>query len=374
MLKGIQQLGRGQRIVIFAALMIGGLLLILAITVFLILLSVNTSGRVISQALLETVMVEEFAALPGEDAYPSAIATAPDGTVYTGSYETGAVWAIDPAKPVQAITDAVAAVAADAPFIREIEGSRDQVGSVRGLTVAPDGTLYILDGVFSDPRGQGGKVWQVTPEGVLIEIGTITRELTVTNDQGQTELLVEGLLSPKDITLDANGNLYITDRGHHEIWKLVPGSTQAVVFWRPAANDDARVIPTGVEYDAATDSLIVTDSQLSTIYRIPLLTGVEEIVYRHEGNNPPGFGGLTIAPDGQLYVAALDQNGVVTVRDGELVYIVGMLRGASDVAAAADGTLYATNFDSASLVLPGVNPQLPFSIDRIRIGAVTTEG
>ena len=83
-----------------------------------------------SQAVAERdgISVSEFAALPDEDAYPAALAIAADGTVYTGSYQTGALWAISPDGAISEIAD-----------------SRARIGSITGLDLGPDGALYILD-------------------------------------------------------------------------------------------------------------------------------------------------------------------------------------------------------------------------------------
>lgn len=370
MLQGIQQLGRGQRIVIFASLMIGGLLFIVAIAAFLILISLNTAPRTEAQALLDGVQVAQFAVLPDADAYPGAVAIAPDGTIYTGSYATGAVWAIAGDKPLNPSRDAQTAVAADADYVREIPGSRDLIGSVRGLTVGADGTLYVLDGVYSDPRGRGGLIWVLPPGGTLTDIGAISMERITTAADGTTTAVTEGMLSPKDIAIDAQGNLYVTDRGFREVWKITRGAdgaaVMASVFWMPSEGDDERLTPTGIAYLPDSDSLVITDSEANTVYRVPVTDGAPEVLYRHTEDNPPGFGGVTRTPDGVLYIAALDQNGLVRLENGVIQYVVGLLRGASDVAATADGRLIATNFDSAALVLPGVSPQLPFALDEVR--------
>ncbi|MCS7070107.1 MAG: hypothetical protein NZM00_01265, partial [Anaerolinea sp.] len=93
-----------------------------------------------------------------------------------------------------------------------------------------------------------------------------------------------------------------------------------------------------------------------------------EVIYRHgERANPPGFDGITVTNDGTIYTAALGQNGIARVDDGDLDYIAGMFRGASDVAFAPPNRLYVTNFDQAALVLPLIQPQLPFAIDVIEL-------
>ena len=84
------------------------------------------------------------------------------------------------------------------------------------------------------------------------------------------------------------------------------------------------------------------------------------------GQNAPGFDGVTVTPNGDIYVAALGQNGVARVAGGELTYIAGLFRGASDVDySAAIDSLYVTNWNQTPLVIPGDQPQLPFALDII---------
>ena len=61
--------------------------------------------------------------------------------LYTGSYKTGALWAIDPAGTVRAIPTA-----------------EERIGSVSGLDTA-DGALYILDRI-TPLDAQGAVVWR----------------------------------------------------------------------------------------------------------------------------------------------------------------------------------------------------------------------
>ncbi|MCU0495963.1 MAG: SMP-30/gluconolactonase/LRE family protein [Anaerolineae bacterium] len=338
MLRRLQYLGTGQRILIFFLLMIGGLLLIAGITVFLILLSINNAQRVTAVGLESGVEVREFASLPDSDAYPAAVAISPDGTVYTGSYATGTIWQIS----------------ADGQTIQEVPNTRERLGSITGLTAAPDGTLYILDRVNPDYRASGGLIWQLSPDGAL-------REYAAIND-------ATGFISPDDLTLDAAGQLYVTDRGRREVWRWSADGQNGALWWSPPA-EPIDGSPTGLAFDPTSNTILITDSESQIIYRVGVDNGETTVFYQYSDTvNLPFFDGITVTPNGQVYVAALDQNGIVTFRDGQMVYIAGNFRGSSDVAIAPDGRLIVTNFDSISLVVPGVSPQLPFALDVIRFG------
>ena len=338
MIRRIQQLPRAQRTVIFALFIVGGLLLIAAVTVALILLTLNT-GRDQSVALIEGVTAREFAVLPDDDAYPASVAVAADGTVYTGSYATGAVWSIAPDGTVT-----------------EIPGTRDAVGAVSGLAVGLDGVLYVVDQADADPLTFGGDVKQVRSDGEIVVIATPEDE--------------RGFVLPDDITVDAQGRFYVSDRGRAEVWRFEPDGSGGVVWWvPPEAGPDARPAPTGLAYDPAHEAIIISDSNLNALYRVPIAGGEGDLLYAHRGQeHVPGFDGVTVGPEGTVYVAALAQNGLVRLNEAEMAleYIAGVFRGLSDVAY-HDGQIYAANFDSFSLIVPLVRPRLPFALDVVTL-------
>jgi sugar lactone lactonase YvrE len=339
MIRRIQQRPRGQRLVIFALFIIGGLLLIGAITIGLLLLSLNT-GRDLAVALVEGVTVREFAVLSDDDAYPAAVAVGPDGSVYTGSYVTGAIWRITP----------------DAGVPNELPGSRETIGAVAGLAVGADGTLYVVDQIDSNPLTLGGEIKRITPDGRISLFAAPDDE--------------RGFVLPDDITLDPQGRVYVSDRGRAEVWRFEPDGSGGAVWWTPPEpTGQTRPAPTGLAYDAVTDAIIITDSNLNTIDRVPLTGGSTERLYQHRGTEfVPGLDGVTVGPDGTIYAAALGQNGLVRLADGELEYLVGVFRGIADVAY-FENRIYAANFDSFSLVVPLVRPRLPFALDVIELAA-----
>lgn len=339
MLRRIQTLPRGQRILAFILLFGGALLALVGVTTLLIVLTLNAGGRNQSVSLADGVTVREFATLLDDDAYPAAVAAAADGKVYTGSYVTGAVWVIN----------------ADGS-VSELPDTRGMIGAVSGLAAAPDGSLYVVDQEDASPVTLGGRVWRITPDGMI-------RDFVVTPDE-------RGFVLLDDVTLDSAGNVYVSDRGRGEVWRFAPDGSAGEAWWAapaPESADDTRYAPTGLAYDPVNNAIIVTDSNRSAVFRVNLDGQTSEIIYEHGSREfPPVFDGVTVAPDGTLYLAALEQNGIATLRGGELEYIAGSFRGASDVDY-ANGRLYVTNFDSFSLVVAAVRPRLPFAIDVIEL-------
>jgi sugar lactone lactonase YvrE len=346
--QGLSRLGVGQRRFIFFLFIIGGLLLILALALLLYSSTVN-SGRSVPIALVPEVSVSTAAELPDRDAFPAAVAAAADGTAFTGSFATGAVWRIDPDGTVTELPD-----------------TRDLIGSVTALAPASDGTLFVLDGGDTDPRTSGGIIWRIGADGTLSSYGALPEE--------------RSFIAPNDMVVSANGVLFVTDPGQNLILRFGPDDededtvSNGVAWWLPSTygNSQPGAI-TGIALDPTSDRhLIVTDPELNRIYRVSF-SGDEAILYDH-GNqpNPPGFDGVVMTPDGSIYVAALGQNGVarVNAETGSLDYIAGLFRGSSDVDYdPAGGRLLVTNWDQSSLVLPLLSPSLPFTIDAITFNA-----
>lgn len=343
-MQNFRRLPVAQRRLIFILVFTGVILGLIMLTLLLAGQALNPGQRQQSTALLPDVTVREFAILPDDDAYPAAVAAAPDGTVYTGSFASGVVWAVSP--------DGSAS---------ELPGTRDTIGAVTGLAVTADGSILVVDQGDTDPRSAGGSVQRILPDGSIHLFATIEDE--------------RGFIAPNDIVLDSEGLVYVSDPGRNEIWRFTPSEddpAEGDVWWVPPPDADSRRSAlTGLAYDAARDAIIVTDPETNSIYRIAIASGSVETLYQHGSRaNPPGFDGATVSPDGTLYVAALGQNGVAVVDNGDLDYIVGLFRGASDVEYADPNRLYVTNFDQSSIIVPLVQAQLPFALDVIELNAL----
>jgi sugar lactone lactonase YvrE len=301
------------------------------------------------------VTVTEFVQFDAADAYPASVAVAADGTLYTASYLTGAVWRIAPDGNVQSITDSAA-----------------HIGSVMGLEVDNNGILYVLDRV--DPlQAAGAVIWRITAD-------TIEQVLTLPA-QGQHVIGI-----PAALAADTTGHLYVADmqydrsRATGRILRITLASGAIDDWWElPAAPGEKPAAPAGLAYDALNNALLVTDAAHDAIYRIPLSNpnAPAETLYAFNDSTPdrPGLNGITVADDGTIYVAALGLNRAARLEDGALVYLAAGFRGASDIAYDAHAQrLFVNNWDQRWL-LP-VNflfisqqfaPRLPFSIDVIQL-------
>lgn len=346
----------------FWGIMLGGVALFALLTFIVIRQSLDTPRRE-AQPILESYGVQEWATLPDEDAYPAAVAAAPDGTVYTGSYVTGALWAIEDGTP------------------SEIPETRQAIGSVTGLDVDLDGALYILDRV-EQLSAAGAVIWRWSADEGLQDIIRLPNEI------------VTGVYLPDDIALDSQGYIYITDRGSdnadkprpHQILRFDPDGSNRTVWWESPrlTNDEAlRYAPTGLAYDIRQDALLITDGERNSVYRVPVRAekpnDATEVLYEHTRQDTfPGLDGITVTSQGEIYVAALAMQSVARLDvadDGaaNLVHVVGNFRGSSDVAYdPVREHLVVTNWDQRSLLPEQVfliqvdlEPHLPFALDVI---------
>ena len=317
-----------------------GAALIVAMTFFVI----GSAPRSTAVAVADGITVSEFVTLPDDDAYPAALAIDADGTLYTGSYQTGAIWSISPDGSV-----------------REIDDSRELIGSVTGLDVAPDGALYILDRI-SPLESRGALVWRYAQA----ELRSIVQ--FPPGEDG-------GISLPDDIALDKHGVIYISDRDPARIWRYKADKRNLSVWWRPPPG--AGAAPTGLAYDAARQAVLVTEGGGDAVYRVSVdrvSAAAQEIggelnrtetLFADEDGNDFGFDGITVTPDGEIYIALLNWNRVAKLVDGELLMLAKDFRGASDLAYdSARDRLYVTNWNQFSLGF-GTRPQLPFALDVI---------
>ena len=307
-----------------------GAVLLVAMTWFVI----GSAPRSTAVAVEAGLSVREFAILPGDEAYPAALAVADDGALYSGSYQTGALWQIDAEGKAH-----------------EILGSSQRIGSVSGLDWA-DGALYILDRI-TPLDAQGAVIWRYA-NGELESLARIP--------PGRAK----GVMLPDDIAIDSAGGIYISDRDPPRALRLDADGGGMTVFWQPRTADSA---PTGLAYDQANHALLVTDSANDRILRISIEAPYEsETVFADANDSGYGMDGIAISPAGEIFVALLNWNRVARVENGELVMLARDFRGASDVAVdSARNRLYATNWNQFSLGF-GTRPQLPFAIDVIEIG------
>lgn len=356
MIARLQKLPVGVRTLVFSGFILLGIALAIAITLGVMAWIARNTPRLTPVALVPSVQVEEYALLPDDDAYPASVTVGQGGTIYSGSYVTGAIWAVDTSRNA-----------------REIPNTRERIGAVSALTTAPDGSIYVLDRI-TPLEVSGARVWRIAPD------NTLTLLLDYTGEQANT------LQLPHDIAVDRDGRIYITDRGrtrdHDIVWRVDTDGTGST-WWVPQPVEGARGYePTGLAYDPNAHVLYISDGFLDILYRVPInddgsADETTVLFDRRFGNEPtaPGFNGLTVTEEGVVYVAGLGNNkvGKYDPNAGIMTYLAGNYRGAADVAYDfLTQRLFVANWDQRSL-LPEVifliavelDPHLPFSIDSV---------
>ena len=299
---------------------------------------IDSAPRAQAIAIAEGVAVSEYVALPDDDSYPAALALADDGVLYTGSYQTGALWAIS----------------ADG-FVRELEAARGRIGSVSGLDIAPDGALIVLDRLTA-LDAQGAVIWRYAA-GELNAVARIPSDKT------------DGLVLPDDIAVDSAGFMYVSDRSPPRVRRYTAAGQNQEVWWQ-APNDESA--PTGLAYDAASHAILIADSEQDVIYRVSaaaadLSEALRQTEILYQDSSEPGYGmdGIAASPAGDIYVALLAWNRVARLDPDGLVMLAGGFRGASDlVYDASQDILFVTNWNQFSLGF-GTRPQLPFALDAV---------
>lgn len=336
--------------VVFVVLIIA---LIVGVTSGLFYLNLSNLPRQVPFALADNVTVTEFAVFDDEEAYPAAVASASDGTLYTGSYQHGAVWRVN----------------SNGDMV-EIDGTRENIGSVIGLDVASDGAVYILDRI-DPPEQSGAVIWQLGDAGL----------------QRYSDIPLQGdinIAAPNDIAVTATGQVFVLDIALGRI--LLIDETGVSIWWQSPTTEYQIA---GLAYYPANDSLLITDALRNAIYEIPVRaanpeTELQTIYHDPSLQSEPFFNGIDIAPDGSIYVAALDLNEIwqIDSENDTFTILANRFRGGSDVAYdPVHERLYVNNWDQRWLQPVyfllfefNIDARLPFSVDIIHLNPVSATG
>lgn len=146
-------------------------------------------------------------------------------------------------------------------------------GQTGGVTVGPDGTIYVAD--FAS------KVWKVQVDGSMKGLAT-------------------GFKQAAGCALDPEGNLFQVDHGTSKIWKITPDGSKTDL-----AVQNLRG-PVGIVH-LEDGHLLVTNYNGQSIMRVAQ-DGSSEVL--SEGGLLSGPNGITQAPDGRIFVVNYN-NGVL---------------------------------------------------------------
>jgi sugar lactone lactonase YvrE len=229
-----------------------------------------------------------------------------------------------------------------------------QGAATLGVKVGPEGFIYVVSAGFT-PSPAAAFVWRVSPAGQVSLFATLPPE---------------GI--PNDLVFDPEGNLYVTDSGLGQIWKIDPAGNPEVWFADPLLlgnpSNPVGVIhalgANGIAFDRFRRHLYVSNTDYGRIVRIGFHhgrpRGIEVVA---TSDLLKGADGIAFDVLGTLYVAVNGSDSIVTVgRNGAVSVLVqgSPLDAPSSLAFGTRcpdrHTLYLTNFaiQRASGFKPGV--------------------
>jgi sugar lactone lactonase YvrE len=343
-----------KRFLVIIGVLIGALL-ITGFTGYLILNAINGT-RHEAAAVATGVTVAAYATVPGDAAYPIGIARAPDGTVYLTTFGTGAIY--------KAALDGSGTLTPWVQVKPNTSGNINGITAPAGLTVAPDGTVYVIDFNSSKPGTAVGTLKQISPDG----------KVTAFANGSSNPQINGGLSFLSHLAFDGQGNLYVTFTATGEVWRYLPSGQGAVwlklvTLGSSSSGSSTAAQPTGIVYDKVQNAMIVADAISGTVYRAAINTDGSAaqplVLYRQAGL---AVQSVSYDDNGHLLLTAwLHDNGQLArlESDGTYTLLAQSFREPSD-ALAVGHKVYVVNSDLLGLT-PLLHPNLPFTVDVVTL-------
>jgi len=315
--------------------------------------------------------------------YPFGITVAPDGSLYIADTDNDRIRRVG--------SDGIITTVAG-NGIRGFSGdggpaTSAQLYSPYGMTVAPDGSLYIAD-------SNNHRVRRVGPDGIITTAAG-TAEIGFSGDGGLATSAK--LRMPIDISVAPDGSLYIADTNNSRIRRVGPDGIITTVAGTgeigfSGDDDPATSAQLWHPFSIAVGpggGLFIADMGNHRIRRVDPFGIITTVA----GNGTEGFSGdggpatsaqlytpygMTVAPDGSLYLVTYDnrirrvgQDGIITTvagngtrgfsGDGGLAMLAQLWR-PFDISANPDGSLYIADMGNSrirriSSTLPGLGIQ-----------------
>jgi ribosomal protein S11 len=225
------------------------------------------------------------------------------------------------------------------------------------------GNLYVADTFNNTIR-------KMTPLGTNWVVSTIAGTAGTIGNTDGTNLAAQ-FSAPSAITVDTNGNLYVADTDNHTIRELTPLGTNWVVSTIAGTAgtngiaDGTNLVaqfnyPSGITVDT-NGNLYVSDTDNDTIRKLtPVGTNWVVITIAGKAGNPgstdatgtnalfSGPSGITLASAGNLYVADTGNDTIRKLTPIGTNWVVSTIAGAVESTGFNDGTNRAALFNSPS--------------------------
>lgn len=209
--------------------------------------------------------------------HPSSVAVAPDGTVYVSDRESGAIRHITPGGRVSTFSSGRRT--RFNPFSDE-----GHVSYSVAVAVGPDGAVYVLRGTLR----------KYLPSGREIELAGDPHQAGYADGRGAQARFNH----PTGLAVDAQGNVFIADRGNHLIRRVSPQGEVTTMAGQPAPVGAA-----GLPAYYAPDSYYGGDAGLGDYRDGPAAQA--------RFNHPRA---VAVGADGTLYVADQDNNCIRVIK------------------------------------------------------------
>ena len=188
-----------------------------------------------------------------------------------------------------------------------------QGAATLGVKVGPDGFIYVVTAAFA-PNLNAAFVWKVSPTGQVTSFADLNQPGAI----------------PNDLVFDTSGDLYVTDSGLGQIWKIDPQGNAGVWFKDPLLLGDpsnpiagAPLGANGIAFDRSRRHLYVSNTDFGRIVRIGFRHGrahgidtvtTSDLLRGADGIAFDALGVLFVAVNAGDRIATVGWGGSVSVR------------------------------------------------------------
>jgi sugar lactone lactonase YvrE len=186
-------------------------------------------------------------------ASPQALALAPDGTLFVADTRNARIRRID---PVTGVMTTVAGTGESGDSGDGGPATAARLSLPRGLTLAPDGSVYVAD-------AGAHRVRRIDPAGVITTVAGVGQR-GCTGDGGPAT--VAALASPSGLAVGPDGSLYIADASNNRIRRVTPTGRITTYAGSSGVYEPQALIA------APTATLLIANAGSHQITALPLPT------------------------------------------------------------------------------------------------------